>query len=258
LQSQTYYYLSVAQTLTAEDTYQDSLEGLTQLTGEHYLKLAKLSERYIPEKLIPQRLEHWVNLAESSNLKLLASRDYLKTLKFKIDEESSNHYPKLDIVAKYRIEESGGRFGNSDTDDKSIGFELTIPIYKGGQTSSKIKTATLKLNEAKFNLLKTHREIIRETRKSYRAISTSLNRIEALKLAVKSAENALSMIRKGFKAGIRTNSDVFDARREVFKAKRDYLADKYSYAINYLQLKNLTGSLNREELAKISHWFIAK
>lgn len=253
--SQASYYLSVAQTLTAEDIHQDALEGLTQLTAMKYLTLAKLSKSYTPNSLEPEKLEYWVNLAESNNLKLQASRHYISTLKYKIDEQKSNHYPTLDLVAKYRLEDTGGRFGNSITNDKSIGFELAIPIYKGGQVRSKVKTAMHKLNEAKFNLLKIRREVIRETRKSFRAISTSLNRIRALKQAVISSESALALIKKGFKAGIRTNADVFDAKREIFKAKRDYLADKYSYTINYLQLKNLTGSLNRDELLNINKWF---
>ncbi len=252
------YYLSVAQTLTAVDVYEDSLDGLTQLTGMQHIDIAKLSEEYIPDILKPLNIKYWVSLAENNNLKIQASRHYIKTLKYKIEEQNSGHYPKLDLVAKYRYEDTGGRFGESITDDKSIGIELSIPIYKGGQVNSKIKTANLKLNEAKFNLLKTHREIIRETRKSFRSMATSLNRIKALKQAVNSSESALVTIQKGFKIGIRTNADVFDAKREIFRAKRDYLADKYSYAINYLQLKNLIGALNRDELLTINKWFKIK
>ncbi|MES0328078.1 MAG: TolC family protein, partial [Gammaproteobacteria bacterium] len=101
----------------------------------------------------------------------------------------------------------------------------------------------------------THRAVIRETRKSYRSITTSINRINALKQAVASAESALSMIKKGYKVGTRTSADVLGAQREVFKARRDYSADKYNYTINYLQLKNLTGTLTRDELVIINNWF---
>ena len=159
------------------------------------------------------------------------------------------------MVAKYRAEDTGGRFGESVTDDKSIGLELSIPIYKGGQTSSKVHSAQLELDEAKYRLMKTHRAVIRETRKSYRSITTSINRINALKQAVASAESALTMIKKGYKVGTRTSADVLSAQREVFKARRDYSADKYNYTINYLQLKNLTGTLTRDELVIINKWF---
>lgn len=159
------------------------------------------------------------------------------------------------MVAKYRTEESGGRFGDSDTDDASIGLELVFPIYKGGQVSSKVRSANLELNEARYQLTKTHRAVMREIRKSHRTVNTSLNRISARKRAVESADTALTMIKKSYQVGTRTSTDVLDAQREVFLAQRDYLADKYDYIINYLQLKNLIGTLVADDLEAMADWF---
>ncbi len=96
---------------------------------------------------------------------------------------------------------------------------------------------------------------MRETRKSYRTVTSSLKRISALKQAVLSAETALAMITKGYKVGTRTNADVLEAQREVYKVHRDYSADKYNYTINYILLKNLTGTLSQDDLAFIAKWF---
>jgi len=63
------------------------------------------------------------------------------------------------------------------------------------------------------------------------------------------------MIKKSYQVGTRTSTDVLDAQREVFLAQRDYLADKYDYIINYLQLKNLIGTLVADDLEAMADWF---
>ena len=254
-EAQASHDLTVAQVIIAQDDYEDSLEGLTQLTGSHHSHIAGLSPDFIPGKLVPAELEYWTNLAEDNNKKLQADRNIIQALKYEIENEKSGHYPKLELVAKYRLVETGGRFGDSETDDRSIMLELDVPIYRGGRTNSKIRTAHINLNEATYRLQSTHRSVMRETRKSYRTVMSSLNRISALKQAVISAETALTTIKKGYKIGTRTNADILDAQREVYKVHRDYSADKYNYTINYILLKNLTGTLSEDDLSTIDKWF---
>ena len=254
-EAQASHDLAVAQVIIAEDDYKDSLEGLTQLTGMQHTHIAGLSPSFVPSKLEPAGLEHWSNLAEKNNKKLQADRYSIQALKYEIENQSADHYPELNLVAKYRLEETGGRFGDSDTDDRSIMLRLNVPLYNGGQTSSKVRTAHINLNEATYRLQNTLRSVLRETRKSYRTVRTSLKRISALKQAVLSAETALSTIKKGYDIGTRTNADVLDAQREVFKVHRDYSADKYNYTINYILLKNLTGTLSEDDLSTIDKWF---
>ena len=254
-EAQASHDLASAQVIIAQDDYEDSLEGLTQLTGLQHSNIARLSPDFEPGKLEPANLAYWVKLAEDNNKKLQADRHSIQALKYQIEKEKSGHYPKLDLVARYRLTESGGRFGDSEVDDRSIMLRLNVPIYQGGQISSKSRTAHINLNEAKDQLRKTHRSVIRETRKSYRTVMSSLKRISALKQAVLSAETASAMITKGYKVGTRTNADVLEAQREVYKVLRDYSADKYNYTINYILLKNLTGTLSQEDLVFIDKWF---
>ena len=254
-EAQASHDLATAQVIIAQDDYEDSLEGLTQLTGLQHSNIAGLSPDFEPGKLEPANLVYWVKLAEDNNKKLQADRHSIQALKYQIENANSGHYPELNLVARYRLTESGGRFGDSEVDDRSIMLRLHVPLYQGGQVNSKSRTAHFNLNEAKDQLRKTHRSVMRETRKSYRTVMSSLKRISALKQAVLSAETASAMITKGYKVGTRTNADVLEAQREVYKVHRDYSADKYNYTINYILLKNLTGTLSQDDLAFIAKWF---
>ena len=254
-EAQASYDLSSAQAILAQDNYDDALDGLTLITGKQHTEIAILSSTFKPTTLKPANLDHWVNAAVNNNLQMKATNNSILALNHAVQQQRAKHYPTLDLVAKYRIEETGGRFGETDTKDGSIGLEFDLPIYNGGQTNSRVRTAYLKQNEAKFNLQKTRRSVVRETRKSYRAVMTSIQRIKALNQAVISAQAAAKAISKGYKIGTRTSADVLDAQRELFKAKRDYSADKYRYILNFLQLKNITGSLNKDDVSRISKWF---
>ena len=79
------YALSEAQLITAQDNYVDSLEGLTQLTGEPHFEVARLSESFVPDKLEQEELNYWINLAESSNPHLLAARQSINAFRHKIE-----------------------------------------------------------------------------------------------------------------------------------------------------------------------------
>ncbi|RKZ70063.1 MAG: hypothetical protein DRQ44_01745 [Gammaproteobacteria bacterium] len=256
-EAQASHDLATAEVIIAQNDYEDSLEGLTQLTGLEHSNIAGLSADFVPGKLEHTDLDYWVKLAEDNNKKLQADRHTIQALRYEIENKNSGHYPKLDLVARYRLEESGGRYGDSETDDRSIMLRLDIPIYQGGRVSSKSRTANINLNEAIHRLRNTHRSVMRETRKSYRTVISSIKRISALKQAVLSAETALAMITKGYKVGTRTNTDVLYAQREVYKVHRDYSADKYKYTINFILLKNLTGTLSQNDLAFIDKWFVA-
>jgi outer membrane protein len=104
-------------------------------------------------------------------------------------------------------------------------------------------------------MLGTQRAIIRETNKVFRNTITEMNRIKALKAAIKSTETALNAIKAGYKAGTRTNVDILRAQRELYKARLDYSASKYKYVANYFQLKNITGNLSEEDVQTINAWF---
>ena len=163
--------------------------------------------------------------------------------------------PKLDLVARYSNQETGGRFGESQTDDASIALQLEVPLYSGGQVSSRVKESLYKVDSARELLLKNIREVLRETRKVYRNTVTAIRRINALEIAVESSKAALSSIKTGFKVGTRNNADVLDAQRELYKAQYDYSAARYMYILNHLQLKNLAGTLNGEDIKLVNGWF---
>ena len=47
---------------------------------------------------------------------------------------------------------------------------------------------------------------------------------------------------------------MLDAQQEVFRARRDYAAARYSYILNILQLKQAAGTLSPDDLTEVNGW----
>jgi outer membrane protein len=254
-EAQAAFDLANAEVIAAQDLLKDSLDAIEEMTGTPPKKLAQLGNKFSPKKPDPINVEHWIKQAEKNNPALIEARYQVVSSRYELDRFKARHYPKLDIIARYKTQETGGRFGDSTVDDTSVGLRLEIPIYSGGQDSSRVRESLERLQETRDKLLGTQRAVIRETNKVYRNTVTAINRIKALEIAVKSTRAAVKYIRAGFKAGTRTNADILLAQSKLFRAKQEHSAAKYSYMANYFQLKNMTGNLTKADVELINAWF---
>ena len=255
LEARAAFDLAEAQVIAAQDLLKDSLDAIEEITGTPPKELAPLGSKFKPITPQPLDADHWVSEAETKNPTLIAARYQVEKAGYEVDRFKSGHYPKFDVVARYGTQQTGGRFGDSNIDDASIGLQLKFPLYTGGQVSSRVREALSRKQETQDELLGTQRSVVRETNKVFRNTLTEMNRINALRTAVESTETALKSIQAGYKAGTRTNLDILRAQRELYKARLDYSASKYKYVSNYFQLKNITGNLSENDVQIINAWF---
>lgn len=254
-EAQASYDLAIAQVIVAESNLFDANASLEEITDRQYGDLSDLKDDFTPGFTGPAELQYWIDAAERGNPQLTASRYRIATLQHEVERSSAGHYPRLDIVAKYSSSETGGRFGDSNIDDQSIALQLEVPIYEGGKVNAQVRESISRLDAEKEKLTKIHRQITREISKAFKSTQSTINRVSALKQAVKSAESALSAIKSGYKAGSRTSSDILDAQQALFKAKRDYMQEQYKYILSYLELKQLAGSISIDDVKHVSQWF---
>lgn len=255
LEAKAAYDLSSAEEIAAQDQLDDAIDAITEIIGQPPGRLAVLKSTFEPVTPQPENLDYWINTAVSNNPGIVAAQYQLDATTYEVDHDKAGHYPKLDLVARYSNQETGGRFGESQTDDSSIALQLEVPLYSGGQVSSRVRESINQVESSKEVLLKTQRNVQRETRMAYRNMISAIDRTRAFKQAVESTKEALSSITSGFKAGIRNNADVLDSQRELYKARQEYSAARYMYILNYVQLKNSAGVLSDEDIKQINAWF---
>jgi hypothetical protein len=139
-----------------------------------------------------------------------------------------------------------------------IGLQLTVPIFRGAQISSRTREARALHQQAQARFERERRAILRETRESYYAVQTSIARIEALRQAVKSAESAIESIAISYELNLRTSFEVLLAQRELYRARRDLSVARYDYVLGILRLKRAAGTLAEADVARVNAWLEAR
>jgi outer membrane protein len=180
----------------------------------------------------------------------------VNTAKENINLQKSGHYPTLDLVAQKLYDESSETTtgGSRTVDTELLGLQFNLPIYSGGEVSSRSRQAGHQLNEAMQNEEAARRSVNRQTREAYNGVISGVSRVKALKQAVLSNEKALESSEAGYDVGTRTTVDVLNARRNLFSARRDHARARYEYILDTLRLKQAAGIADLDDIKQINTW----
>ena len=195
-------------------------------------------------------------MAISQNPEVKARQVATEVAEHEIKQVDAGHLPSLDLVANHGFRSSGGQFGTTDTDFTKVGFQLSIPLYEGGQVNSRTREFMHRHVETLERLEQTQRAVERSTRDAYLGIRSSISQVEAYQQAVRSSEIAVEATQTGYTVGTRTVVDVVNSERELLRAKRNYAQAKYEYLLNTLRLKQASGSLGLNDVQAINQWLV--
>jgi len=249
--------LSLAQAaeISAVNAFEDAQRGLSEIVGIDIPGLALLSPVALLAVTRPKQLTDWLQTAKDHNFTLAQSRLGVEIARKELEIAKSARTPVLALSLNHSGQDSNGNVnGGSGTFSNSVKLSLSVNLYQGGSIDAKSREAGYRLDMAQQQLESAARSIDRSVRAAYHNTTSSLERMEALKLAVRAGESALRAKQEGFVAGLGTNLDVLDAQRDLYRAKRDYLKSRYDYITNLLLLKQAAGILKEEDLKKVNVW----
>lgn len=234
-------------------------ERLRELTGETFDVLEKPGADMPLAGPNPASPEDWVQLAMQQNARLISSRLAADITREDIGFERGGHFPSLDVVVSRSHFDSeatitGSSAGDidSDSDDTIVSLQVTVPIFSGGATRSRVRQAQFLNIAARERLERTARETEREARDAYLGVNSEVARVQSLRQAVESAMTALQATEAGYEVGTRTSVDVLEARRRLFEAQTNYARSRYDYLLNVLRLQLAAGTLDRQGLEEIN------
>ena len=248
--------LAYAQVIEAEIAVDNAWEALRELTGV-YLDLVTLKPLSKDTPLTPpepNNVDEWTGIALAQNPRLLAALLAAQTAQIEIRRQEAQHLPTLDLVASHDMTQSGGRFGDTDIVTSSIGVQLNLPIYQGGEVLSRTRESRHLHQQSVDDLERQRRITQRQTRDAFRGVISGISRVQALMQAVVSTQAALGAIESGFQAGTRTSVDVLNAQRDLFRAKRDFSESRYDYILDILRLEQAAGVLGEDDLTEVNGW----
>lgn len=252
---------AVADVIAAKRALASAQEALREITGDSFTNLARPVESMALTLPEPANEDRWVQKALEQNLSLISSRLAADIARQDINTARGGHAPTIDFVASggksisdgdmtYSLGGTGG--STMDQNYRTIGVQITFPLYAGGGTNSRVREAVYRHRASRERLERVARETERNTRDAYLGVLSEISRVKALKQALESNLTALQATEAGYEAGTRTAVDVLQSRRLLIQAQTNYARSRYDYILNVLKLQSEAGILTRQSLDSIN------
>jgi outer membrane protein len=251
-----------AAVIAAKRTLAGAQELLREITGDTFDSLARPIEPFDLASPDPVSEDRWVEMALQQNLSLVSSRLAADIARENVSAARGGHFPSLDLVgSRYKATSNGvdtftdGMPAGGTTLDqtqRTIGLQLTFPIYSGGMVSSQVRQAVYQHRAAKERVERVARQTEHDARDSYLGVLSEISRVKALRRAVESNATSLRATESGYEAGTRTAVDVLQSRQLWVQAQTDYSRSRYDYMMNVLKLQQAAGTLSQQSLERIN------
>ncbi len=247
--------------ISSKRTLATNQELLREITGASLDNLAAPGEDMPLITPDPQNADAWAQKAMNGNIDLAASRINLEISTFDLGTQKLNRFPTLTLGANYSNSNAYSdfkMFGSDNTVNSWKGTWLSagvsVPLYSGGEVSSKIRQSVYQQRAARESLESVTRATERAARDAYLGLQSSIAQVQANKAALESSRLALQATEAGFNVGTRTTIDVLTSRNNLLTAEQNYASSRYSYITSLITLKTVTGELTREDLQLINSW----
>ena len=256
-ESQAAYDQSIASEIGAKRSLATSREFLREITGQHVDSLSAPIDGFPLQNPVPSDEVSWIDLSLSQNLALVASRLDEEIANDEISFQRSGHYPRLELVANagetdFTTDRTLNGFGpfpaDSEGQSDSIGIQLTVPLFAGGGTNSRVREAVYLHRASRNQLQRVTRETERQARDAYLGVLSEISRVQALERSVESSTTALEATQAGFDVGTRTIVDVLDSQFGLYVAITNFYQARYDYILNAMRLRQAAGTLQVQDL----------
>ena len=235
--------MATAQELEARQNQDLTKRQLQLLINQPVTKLAALNvgalKLALPE---PANVNMWTQKAEEASPEIRSLQARLEASKREVSKAQAGHLPTLDAIAQWSNSGSENITRiNSRYETKSVGIQLSIPLYSGGYVNSTIRQAVAEKVRAEETLEALRRDLGVRVHKEFRGMTEGVLRVRALEQAVRSAEQMMRSTQMSLKAGARTQLDVLNAQQQYTLALRDLAQARFVYLMSKVRLSALAG-----------------
>jgi len=258
---------SAADVISAKRALATAEEQLREVTGQKYDRLSRPGATMPLKSPQPEIEQEWVETSLDQNPQLLSSRLAADIARENVRVAFGGHLPTIDIVGTYGNSKGEGTASFTDNltgqltpyldyptenNTKTYGIQVTVPIFSGGVTQSRVREQQFRWIAAKERVTATSRATERAARDAYLGVISEMSRVEALRQGLESSQTSLKATEAGYEVGTRTSVDVLDSRRLLVQAQTNYSRSKYDYLQNVINLRLAAGNLDEQTLADLN------
>ncbi|MCM2326484.1 MAG: TolC family outer membrane protein [Lysobacter sp.] len=255
LEAQARYDQAVATEVLDANDLEVKKRALQQLIGKFPDALKPLGDRLELQRPKPDSIDEWVKSASESSLAVLVAKAAYEIAAQEVDRAQAGHYPTVDLSASYNYNRNpasslGEVFTGSSITSKNaqVGLVLSVPLFAGGATQSRVREALALRDRAQQDLENTERTVAQSVRQNFLAVTNGIALVRALEQALASTQSQLDSSILGRDVGVRTSVDVLNAQQQVFQTRRDLQRARYAFILNSFRLRAAASTLTEADL----------
>ncbi len=116
-----------------------------------------------------------------------------------------------------------------DNVNKSISFNLSVPLFNGFQTHANVSRAKINQQSAQLNLLNTQNQLLKTIQQSYADASAASKKYAASQKNVEALQETFKYTQQRFDVGMINSYDFNASKNNLLKAQSDLLQAKYDF-----------------------------
>ena len=243
---------SLAQRVAAANEVDTKLAELERMLGQPVDLPALHMARSLPP-LENAQLRQLRKIAVTDNLGVRSAEAALEVAQREVEKTRGQHLPTLDLVASRTVNYNSTSLSSpSDLESRvnasQLGVQLSIPLYAGGATQSRLREALALQDKAAAELEGARRAALSQLSQAASGVINGSAQVDALEESVQASRSALEGNMIGLRVGTRVNPDVLNAQQQLFTAMRDLSKARIDTALQGLRLKAAAGTLQTSDL----------
>src|SRR5258708_38316586 len=166
-----------------------------QLVGKPIAGLTPLRD---PLQLAPPRpasIEEWEKTAVDSSFSVAFARAGLEIAQSEVNRQRAGHLPTVDLSGSYAHTHDPTKVVPSvigaTSEVTSHGVVLSVPLFAGGLTQSRVREALANRTRAEQDLENTQRGVAQAVRTNFLNVTSGIAQVQALEQALASTQSQL-------------------------------------------------------------------
>lgn len=241
-----------AERQATEASLQAAKASFEQVTGAIPGNLKKPGE----PTALPKTLKDALEIAKKSNPAILAAIHQEKADRSAIKANDADLLPRVDLTGKVARSNNnqntnlnpGWLRTNDFTTAQSIGVNLKVPIYEGGQTRGKSRELREVAEQRRIQIETARRKVIQQLVEAWETYLSARANVVSYRTQVKSNEVSLEGTRQEMLVGSKILLDVLNAQRDLVNSQLRLVQAEQNYYQNAFKVLAIMGRLNAMDM----------
>lgn len=228
----------------AENNLVLAMNALKNLLGIEISKQIAISGSLQMEEIPTSVVESESKLALQRNSTLRGLEAQEQLLEKNVQLQKADYYPSLAAFGQYQYQTQDNTFKFSNykwSPSFVVGLQLSVPIFNGMQTKSKVEQSEIDRDKLVLNRQKYEDGLKIMVENARLKMSEAKQRIDAQARSVEQATKAVSIAEVRFKNGLGTQVELIDAQVALTRTQINKAQAVYDYLVSRSDWERLSG-----------------